>query len=109
MNPSEFANNVSESVDVILAVAHGVDKTIIYKVPEERAVQFIRDLMEHGVEMYRDIIQKNRMEDPYCATNSADNRTAQKAMQLESEADFWIDLTDIQNSCQEALEAAGIE
>lgn len=77
----------------VFAVAHGIDKTIIYRTPEGMAAQIITDLTAGA--KWEDLHTKyglsNFLE---TATNVADKDAQAEASMLEEDADYWIDLDD---------------
>ncbi len=85
---------------IILAVAFGIDKTIIWKTTDgaaRRLILALSDGAEWG-EVYHDIIG-----DSYTATNSMDARAARQAQRMEMNADAWIELGN-KESYQDALD-----
>lgn len=76
---------------VILAVAHGIDKTIIYKTNDIIARSAIHAKIDGS--QWNDITKVLKLK-PFGATNASSDKYANEAQELESEADYWIDLED---------------
>jgi len=101
----EYCNEKKDDAKslTLLAIAHGIDKTIIYDVPRDLAIEFVTDMAKNGRKDFNINVKKLQ---PYyvSATNSENETTAEEAENMESEADFWVDLDDPKVSAQEALE-----
>ena len=99
-SPPETASDT-----VVLAVAFGIDKTIVWQVPEDMAVAAIKKLVDGG-DWNKDVHPV--LGPSSLADNNTNQQVARKATRLSNNADYWIDVYD-PSSWQEALDQISTE
>jgi hypothetical protein len=90
---------VAPEEDILLAVAFGVSKTVIWQAKPSVVTSVLEKLI--AGEKFNDVIPA--LGDSIAANNSIDQATQLRAEELEGEAEAFIDLTDTA-SFQEALD-----
>ena len=90
----------------IFAVAHGIDKTIIYVIPHETMINIAKDCIKQfkknnklGDEFWNNEIIKKYKLVPKYATNSSSEEDAEKAEEMEEDNDYWLNLYEDTEEC----------
>ena len=84
---AKFLNLIEEET-VLLAVAHGIDKTVIYSASESVVKKVIQDLIDG--KPFNEV--RGLLGNSVAATNAADPEEALRAEKIEANADYWIEL-----------------